>query len=153
MKKVDSYSWQQFITAGDAVRNSSMNKWVTVKSNKLLLRESKFGIQFYSSCRIIFYQLRNFFVCCKQIKWNEMKRTRLKLHITAMVSIWHAYDSTHLTSSEANRPTSLHKALNALKENNFALSILHLKMQSLLKNTPKYRQKLTHVMAPLQRQW
>jgi len=52
------------------------------------------------------------------------------------------------TSSEANLPTLLCKALNALKKHDLALSKLHLKVQRLLKNTPKYRQQSTQLMAP-----
>jgi len=47
------------------------------------------------------------------------------------------------TSSEANLPTLLYKAFNALKKHVLALSKLHLKVQLLLKNTPKYRQQST----------
>jgi len=54
-------------------------------------------------------------------------------------------------SSEPNLPTLLYKALNALKKHNFVLSKLHLKVQPLLKKTPKYRQQSTQLMT--WRQW
>jgi len=45
------------------------------------------------------------------------------------------------TSSEATQPTLLYKALNALKKHDLALSKLHLNVQPVAKNTPKYRQQ------------
>jgi hypothetical protein len=41
------------------------------------------------------------------------------------------------TSSEANLPTLLYKALNAVKKHDLALSKLHLKVQQVVKNAPK----------------
>ena len=41
------------------------------------------------------------------------------------------------TSSDAKLPTLLYKALNALKKHDLALSKLHLKVQPVVKNTPK----------------
>jgi hypothetical protein len=52
------------------------------------------------------------------------------------------------TSSEANLPTLLYKASNALKKHDLALSKLHLKVQPVVKNTPKYQQQSTQLMAP-----
>jgi len=52
------------------------------------------------------------------------------------------------TSSEANLPTLLYKALNALKKHDLLLSKLHLRVQSVVKNTTKYQQQSTQLMAP-----
>jgi len=50
--------------------------------------------------------------------------------------------------SDANLPTLMYKALNALKKHDLALSKVHLKVQPVVKNTPKYRWQSTQLMAP-----
>jgi len=69
-----------------------------------------------------------------------------KSHKTVLVSMWRKWDN--ITSSEANLSTLLYKALNALKKHDLALSKLHLKVQPLLKNTPKYHSNQSQLMAP-----
>jgi len=88
-------------------------------------------------------------VSVQQESWKNFCYARVmntpQSHITVLVSIWIRLDTT---SSVANLPTLLHKELYALKKHDLALSKLHFKVQPLLKNTPKYRQQSTQLMAP-----
>jgi len=82
----------------------------------------------------------------KELLLRESMDT-LQSHIAVLISNL-ARVRLNTTSSEANQPTLLYKALNYLKKPELALSKLHLKVQPVVKNTRKYRQQLTQLMVP-----
>jgi hypothetical protein len=92
------------------MRNSFMNKRVTVNSEELLLRESNGHAS----------------VACNSIG-KHLVRIRLST-----------------TSSEANVPTLLYKALNALEKHDLVLPKLHVEVQPVVKNTISVVSVTTH---------
>jgi len=95
-----------------------------------------------------------------EVLWNSFKNKRVTVNSKELLlrennghaSVAYNSIGEHLawirlnsTSSEANRPTLLYKALNSLKKHDLALSKLHLKVQQVMKNTHKYRQQSTQL--------